>query len=253
MTCSCVTESRASFPARFLQKVATPIDSPIVEREVARAQRIVEGQNLEIRRTLARYAAVVEQQHNLIVERRYSILTGEDAPGIWQRTTEQRAALVAAVGEHAVVDAERTVTLACIDRAWRDHLALCADVREGIHLVRLGGQDPLTAFTSEAIQAFSTIDEAIDEAVGAALAKARVVDGRVDLTSTGITAPSATWTYLVNDDPFKSRIGAMLTGPGRATLGIYSAAMLMPLLMLWGVVARLLRRDERRRSDPHGR
>ena len=240
-------------PTRFLQKFATPIESPIVEREVARAQRIVEGQNLEIRRTLARYAAVVEQQHDLIVERRYSILTGEDAPGIWQRTTEQCAALVAVVGEHAVVDAERTVTLACIDRAWRDHLALCADVREGIHLVRLGGQDPLTAFTSEAIQAFSTIDEAIDEAVRAALSKVRIVDGRVDLTSTGITAPSATWTYLVNDDPFKSRIGAMLTGPGRATLGIYSAAMLMPLLMLWGVVARLLRRDERRRSDPHGR
>ena len=57
----------------------------------------------------------------------------------------------------------------------------------------------------------------------------------------------------MNDDPFKSRIGAMLTGPGRATLGIYSAAILMPLLMLWGVVVRLLRRDERRRSDPHGR
>ena len=240
-------------PTRFFQKFATPIESPIVEREVARAQRIVEGQNLEIRRTLARYAAVVEQQHDLIVERRYSILTGEDAPGIWQRTTEQCAALVAVVGEHAVVDAERTVTLACIDRAWRDHLALCADVREGIHLVRLGGQDPLTAFTSEAIQAFSTIDEAIDEAVRAALSKVRIVDGRVDLTSTGIPAPSATWTYLVNDDPFKSRIGAMLTGPGRATLGIYSAAILMPLLMLWGVVVRLLRRDERRRSDPHGR
>ena len=32
-------------------------------REVARAQRIVEGQNFEIRRTLARYAAVVEEQH----------------------------------------------------------------------------------------------------------------------------------------------------------------------------------------------
>ena len=103
-----------------------------------------------------------------------AILTGEEPPGHLATTTpEHRAALVAAVGEHAVVDAERTVMLACIDRAWRDHLALCADLREGIHLVRLGGQDPLTAFTSEAIQAFSTIDEAIDEAVLAALAKVR--------------------------------------------------------------------------------
>ncbi len=92
------------------------------------------------------------------------------SPDVWERAPERRAALVAAAGERAVVDAERTVTLGCIDRAWRDHLALCADVREGIHLVRLGGQDPLTRFTSEAIQAFSRIDDAIDEAVLAALA-----------------------------------------------------------------------------------
>jgi hypothetical protein len=35
----------------------------------------------------------------------------------------------------------------------------------------------------------------------------------------------------VNDDPFKSRIGAMLTGPGGATLAIYSAMFLGPLFM----------------------
>jgi preprotein translocase subunit SecA len=152
---------------------------------------------------------------------------------------------VAAAGEQAVLAAERVVMLACIDRAWRDHLALCADLREGIHLVRLGGQDPLTVFTSEAIQAFSRIDDAIEEAVLAALAKVRIVGSRVDLTSTAIKAPSATWTYLVNDDPFRSRIGAMLTGPGGVTIAIYSAAIMMPLLIVWGLIEKLLRRRER--------
>jgi preprotein translocase subunit SecA len=145
------------------------------------------------------------------------------------------------------------VTLASIDRAWQDHLALCADLREGIHLVRLGGQDPLTVFTSEAIQAFSRIDDAIEEAVVAALARVRTVGSRVDLTSTGIRAPSATWTYLVHDDPFENRIGVMLTGPGGITIAIYSAAILMPLLFLWGLVENLVRRGPGRRSDPFGR
>ena len=72
----------------------------------------------------------------------------------------------------------------------------------------------------------------------------------LDLTGTGIKGPSSTWTYLVNDDPFKNRIGAMLTGPGGATVAIYSAAMMMPLLILWGLVESLLRRATRRRSDP---
>jgi preprotein translocase subunit SecA len=193
---------------------------------------------------------VIEEQHRRLVERRCAILLGDDLPDVWERAPERRAALVAAAGERAVLDAERAVTLACIDRAWRDHLARCADLREGIHLVRLGGQDPLTTFTSEAIRAFSQIDDAIDEAVLAALATVRVVGGDVDLSGTGMKAPSSTWTYLVNDDPFRNRIGALLTGPGGATLAIYSAVVMMPLLVLWGLVEKVMRRSARRRSDP---
>ena len=241
-------------PARYLpEKSETPIDSPVVRREVARAQRIVEGQNLEIRRTLARYAAVVEEQHRQIVERRRAILLGEDGWNVWEREPERRAALVAAAGERAVLEAERAVMLACIDRAWRDHLALCADLREGIHLVRLGGQDPLTRFTSEAIHAFSRIDDAIDQAVLAALATVRIAGSALDLTGTGLKAPTSTWTYLVNDDPFRNRIGSMLTGPGGVTVAIYAAMIMMPLLIAWGLVESLLRRGPRRRSDPFGR
>ncbi len=220
-----------------------PIDHPVLRREVARAQRIVEGQNYEIRRTLGRYTRVVEEQHQRIMERRGAVLVGDEVPGMWEHDPARRAALVAATSEEAVREAERVVTLGCIDRAWRDHLAFCADVREGIHLVRLGGADPLTTFTSEAIRAFTSIDDAIDEMVLAALATVRVDGSRLDLTATGIKGPSSTWTYLVNDDPFKNRIGAMLTGPGGVTLAIYSAALLGPLLVLWGLVeGRVLRR-----------
>ena len=64
----------------------------------------------------------------------------------------------------------------------------------------------------------------------------------------GSRRPSSTWTYLVNDDPFRNRIGALLTGPGGATVAIYAAAMMMPLLVLWGLVESFLRREPRRRS-----
>ena len=245
---------RCLIPAGYIPPLSdAPIESRVVTREVARAQRIVDGQNFEIRRTLARYAAVVEEQHRRLVERRQAILEGRDLPDVWEQEPERRAALVAAAGEQAVVDAERVVTLACIDRAWRDHLGRCADVREGVHLVRLGGQDPLTHFTSEAIKAFARIEDAIDEDVRAALDKVCVVGGEVDLSGTGIKAPSSTWTYLINDDPFKNRIGALLTGPGGATVAMYAAAMMMPLLVLWGLVESFLRREPRRRSNPFGK
>jgi preprotein translocase subunit SecA len=226
-----------------------PIESAVIRREVARTQRIVEGQQFELRRTLARYARVVEQQHEALVKHRQALLAGDDVPHVWARAARRRAALVAAAGEAVVLEAEREVVLACIDHAWSEHLAICADLREGIHLARLAGEDPLTRFTKEAIAGFSRLDDGIDDAALDALDRLRVVDGRIDLTAAGLLRPSSTWTYLVNDDPFRTRIGTLLTGPGGATVAIYAAAVLAPLLILWGVVDRWFGRSQRARGS----
>jgi preprotein translocase subunit SecA len=234
---------KSLIPARYRREWSdSAIDSPVLAREVARTQRIAEGQNAEIRRTLARYSALVEQQHQLVIERRRAVLTGEHVPDVWSADPDRRQVLVDGAGEQAVIAAERAVMLGCIDLAWRDHLALCAECREGIHLVRLGGQDPLTRFGAEVIRAFTTIDDAIDQGVLSALSAVQVVDGQIDLAATGIRAPSATWTYLVNDDPFRDHLAALLTGPGGVTVAVYSALMLTPLLVLWGLIDRFFRR-----------
>jgi preprotein translocase subunit SecA len=183
-------------------------DKRIVRREIARAQRIADGQNFEIRRTLSRYAGVLEHQYAQVTERRRALLSGEEGPD----------------------DAERALTLASIDRAWCDHLAYAADLREGIHLARLGGADPLAKFTTEVFKAFSRFDEA--------------VQANLD-SGAGLKAPSSTWTYLINDDPFRNRIGMSLTGPGGVTQAIYAGVMLMPLLIAWGVVEKAFRRKNR--------
>jgi preprotein translocase subunit SecA len=227
-----------------------PLDHPVLRGEIARVQRIIEGQNVEIRKTLWRYASAIEGQRRHVMDARQAILHGEEMPEVWKRAPERRRALVEEAGEDAVQRAERAVTLFQIDRAWRDHLAFAADLREGIHLVSLGGQDPLTRFTTEIRLAFQGMEDAIDSAVLDALTVVRVSGGRIDLEGLGIKGPSSTWTYLVNDDPFRNQIGMMLTGPGRTTIAIYAAVVMMPLLLLWGLVDRLLRRRPKRRRDP---
>src|SRR6185436_14916103 len=116
--------------------------------------------------------------------------------------------------------------------------------------VGLGGQDPLTSFTKEITLAFRRMEGAIDAAVLDTLTNVRVIGGRIDLARLGIKGPSSTWTYLVNDDPFRNQIGMMLTGPGRTTIAIYAASVMMPLLLLWGLVDRFLRKRSKRRGDP---
>jgi preprotein translocase subunit SecA len=243
---------RKLIPSRFLADASeAPIDNPVVRREIARAQRIIEGQNFEIRRTISKYTGIVDEQHRRMMERRQDVLHDRDVPDIWQRHPARRQSLVDAVGEAAMIRAEKVVLLFEIDNAWRDHLALCADLREGIHLVRLGGQDPLTSFSAQAIKAFSDIDDRIDEAVETALKRVHVRDDQIDLADLGIKAPAATWTYLINDDPFRDRIGALLTGPGGATVAIYAAVMMMPLLVLWGLVDKYFGKGRQLATTPN--
>jgi preprotein translocase subunit SecA len=230
---------------------ADQIESPVVRAEIARAQRIIESQNFEIRRTLWRYASVVEDQRRQFMERRQAILVGDQTPDVWQREEESYLHLIAAAGEPAVRRAEQLVTLSQFDRAWRDHLALVADLREGIHLVGLGGQDPLTRFTADVRHAFSGLEDAIERGIIEALPRVRGDSGGIDLKGLDVKGPSSTWTYLVNDDPFKNQIGMMLTGPGRTSIAIYSAVMLMPLFLLWGLVDRFVGRRARQRDAHH--
>ncbi|PYR36054.1 MAG: hypothetical protein DMF90_11480 [Acidobacteria bacterium] len=236
---------------RFRWESERPIDNPLVRREVARAQRIVEGQNLEIRKTLWRYASVVEDQRLRFLERRQAVFEGAASPGIWRLENDRRERLVRSAGEAAVAEAERRVTLLEMDRTWREHLALVAELRDGIHLVALGGRDPLTHFTSETERAFSRLDDAVSEAVLRALDHVRVGGRGLDISDVELKGPTSTWTYLVNDDPFRNQIGRLLTGPGRVSVAIYAALFLSPLLILWGVVERLSRRKGvRSRTTP---
>ena len=228
-----------------------PIDDPIVSEEIARAQRIIEGQNFEIRKTLARYSSVVEDQHRVLMDRRQALLHGDDVPDVWKNAAPERyAELVASSSEDAVERAERTVTLFHIDRVWRDHLAYAADLREGIHLVSLGGIDPLSRFTSDVRAAFRQVEEIIDTAVLETLPLVTAGAGGLDLGAARIKGPSSTWTYLVNDDPFRNQIMLKLIGPGGPTMAIYSSALLGPLFLLWGMVERFLRKTRGRRTDP---
>jgi len=242
---------RNLIPARFVPPAAeTPIEHPIVRREIARAQRIIEGQNFEIRRTLARYAATLEEQYAVVCARRRALVSGEEVPGVWALVPNRRARLADAVGEEETDDAERVVTRAHLDRLWREHLAACAELREGIHLVRLGGQDPLERFTTAVREGFARLDDALDAAVLVSLDDVRPLDGRIEISGVDVKGPAATWTYLVNDDPFRDQVMLALLGAGGKGMAIYAAAVLTPLFLLWTLVERFAKKKGRVENPP---
>ena len=213
------------------ERQQVPVDSTVIRREVARAQRIVEGQNFEIRRTLSHYSEQIEGQRRKLYRWRQDLLLDRASVHRFPEGSRERLA-------------ERQASLFHIDRRWSEHLGRVADLREGIHLLRVGGQDPLREFVHRAVESYRQMRKEIDEDVDRTLRIATITENGIDLEREGLRGPSSTWTYLVNDDPFRQQLGIQLAG----STGFAAAAALYagPILILWGLYNRYRRRAQRR-------
>lgn len=216
-----------------------PIEHPAVRHEVERLQRIVEGQNYEIRKTLWRYSSLVEEQRRALQDWRMAALTGEAELDLCaERLPERYAELRDRFGEEIPREAERAITLGHIDAAWAEHLALIAEIREGIHLVGLGRQDPLYEFTKQVAEAFMKLHQTIEDRIVETFATAEITEKGISLDRAGLRAPSSTWTYLINDRAMP-QLQQMLYGHGGAAFAIAAVLTTWPLLIAWGVWLRL--------------
>ncbi len=174
----------------------------LASREIERAQRIIEGQNLEIRKILFQYSEMVETQRRLLQAKRDRILT-EDAAEL---TAEKwppgkRAQAVDLMGEAGVEELERRISLFHLDRTWSEYLSEIAHIREGLHLASLS-RDPLAGFDQSAIQTFNAALLEFEQSVEETLRRIQIVEGGIDPEGMGLQGPSSTWTYLITDDPW---------------------------------------------------
>ena len=87
-------------------------------------------------------------------------------------------------------------------------------MREGVHLRALGKLDPLDEFHRAAVPAFQNLFTEIETRTIATFEETELTDGwqpeRADLVR-----PSATWTYLVHDNPFGSELDRLIAAVGR--------------------------------------
>ncbi len=230
-----------------------PVPDPSVRRAVAAAQRIIEGQNFEIRRTLWRYSAMVEEQRQLMFDHRQGLLEGDGGSGMCaEEAPGQYAALVLEAGAEQVRDAERRLALILLDRRWSDHLALIDDIREGIHLQRYGGRLPLTEFQRQIIDAYAAMMEGLRDEVVETFMRLRAEHGTIDLDRAGLRGPTSTWTYLVNDNPLPS-FGLQLIAPGNLAVAIATATLAVvyfPVTIAVLATTVIRRRLRRQRSEP---
>jgi preprotein translocase subunit SecA len=158
-----------------------------------------------------------------------------------ERLPERYAELRDRFGEEIPREAERAITLGHIDAAWAEHLALITEIREGIHLVGLGRQDPLYEFTKQIAEAFMKLHQTIEDRIVETFATAKITKDGIDLDRAGLRAPSSTWTYLINDQ-MMSELQRLLYGFGNSAFAIGAVLTTWPLLIAWGIWRRFTKR-----------
>lgn len=130
-------------------------------------QRVIEGENLEVRKTLLKYDQLIENQRRMVQSMRLEVLLGE------RECAMPRAALLR------------------IDDLWSNYIAEIAEMRAGIHWVSFGGKNPLDTFLHDAADLFAELLPEIEEAIE-------------DPANCGMPEDyerGATWTYVTTDQP----------------------------------------------------
>ncbi len=211
------------------------IDHLVVRREVDRIQRICEGQNLEIKKTLTKYSDLIEKQRQILYERRKNVLDDLNAYYLLnQKIPEKYKKLISKISKDALNDLCKQIVLFHLDSFWWEYLADIADIRESIHLKRVGGENPFFEFQKLAIEIFDDRWTQLEITILNTIKKINIKNGHVNLDELGIRTPSATWTYLVNDNPFEKNFGMQLLGDTgmQVAAGIFGPLLALEFLFM---------------------
>ncbi|AZZ82517.1 MULTISPECIES: accessory Sec system translocase SecA2 [Gordonia] len=201
---------------------------------IEQAQRIAEGVRLELHANTWRYNKLVNQQRDIIVDRRMKILTTDTAldelaeleperyaeltgekpttSGDAEKSDETSKAATETVPREVLSQAAREIVLYHLDRAWADHLAFVSDVRASIHLRSLGKESPLDEFHRMILAEFSDLPAKALEKARETFREAEITADGVDLGSSDLHRSTTTWTYMVHDNLFSSGGAKTLQG-----------------------------------------
>lgn len=190
------------------------IESKRVRDWIEHCQRVTEGQLLEIHSQTWKYNKLLADQRDIIDERRATLLDTDQAWTEIEARSEKAKDLAQTLERQVLVQAAREIMLYHLDFGWSNHLAHMDDVRESIHLRAIARETPIDEFHRIAVREFKTLaQKAVDDAV-ATFNSVRIDSTGAHLEDHGLARPSATWTYMVSDNPLAGSGNSVIQGIG---------------------------------------
>ncbi len=215
------------------------ITNKVIINRIISAQKIIEGQNFDIRRNLCKYSTITELQRKSVHNIRLGLLNGSGQLNILEHQSAERySELTAQFGFDLVQNVENQLFMYFLSKYWSDFLDYATYIKEGIHLVSIGGGNPLYEFNAKVSAAFEEMKIKIISSMVNTFNKAYIDENGINMDKEGLKAPSSTWTYIVDDTAEQFGMLGLL---GNAVA--YAAnPLLIPALIITGIINRFFKR-----------
>ncbi|NOY96723.1 MAG: hypothetical protein GXO81_10205 [Chlorobi bacterium] len=160
----------------------------------------------DIRKTLYEYSSLIEKQRTILHNERNKVSLNDNVLLEYGTHGYKRN-----IGYKDVYLCKKLkeVILFQHDKYWSMHLDFLSEIKEGIHLLRIGGQNPLREFQKKADRNFQEICAEMDMGIQHKI-NCVLKNQDMELANLGIKKPSSTWTYITNDYPFGNKLELML-------------------------------------------
>jgi preprotein translocase subunit SecA len=186
------------------------LDNKIVSRKITRIQKEIEGQNLEIKKSLLKYSSIIEKQQEKISEERTFFLNSQNALEYFESRSPKKFQEYKSLLKHKKLSRMcKRILISSIDTNCSQYLADIGEIREEIHLYSLGGRVPFFEFQKIAGKIFADLSKELDDNVIKKFNNIPIAEKDIDMELEKLKSPSATWTYIINDNPMGFALGMM--------------------------------------------
>ncbi len=157
-----------------------PIEMGMISKTLEGAQTKIEGFHFDSRKQVLAYDDVLNQQRQVIYERRRKLLTNDavevervlgelydfspDTKTVFESKQKE-------FGEVLMADVFRRLALQLIDMLWVEHLEVMGYTRSSVSLRAYGQRDPLVEYRKEGIRLFGEMQDALYSRLAATLPK----------------------------------------------------------------------------------
>jgi preprotein translocase subunit SecA len=200
---------------------------------IAKSQRIAQGHCLDIKTNLNRYTTLLEQQRRILSMYRWDILNeAVDMADLNQVFPNQYEGLCQQFDESDLQIIYRRLQLKWMDDLWSGHLAQSNEVQQGIQLRVLGGDSPLTEFNKWAVGAFEQLLLSLGDGIAQWLDSLSTQEIIAEFFASKRNLPSATWTYLANDQLYDDLHDSLLNSAGVSVAAATNGGLFLLLYLL---------------------